>query len=245
MSDEQPTEIVLTGGRMATRVVWTGDTVRKPSTDTSPFVAELLNLLETKGFQGAPRYVGQAEGSDIFTFIDGRVPARFQAWSDSQVQAAARLLRQMHDATSGSTLAGHSEVVCHHDPGPNNYVFQCKVPIALIDFAEAAPGSRLEDVAYLAWTWSISSALRLPLERQAQQVRLIADAYSLQEAERLALIDSVMDRQLRNVRFWARFLAHPATAPAAPQVLNDRIAWSHREHAFTLLHREVFDTVLR
>ena len=230
---------------MATGVVRMGGTVRKPSADASPFVAELLNLLEETGFQGAPRYVGQADGSDILTFVEGHVPARFQAWSDSQVHAAAGLLRQMHDATSGSTLAGHFEVVCHHDPGPNNYVFQGDMPIALIDFAEAAPGSRLEDVGYLAWTWSIASALRLPLGRQAQQVRLIADAYGLQEAERHALIDSVLERQMRNVRFWSRFLAHPAIAPAAPQVLNDRIAWSRQEHDFTFRHREIFDTALR
>ncbi|MFI0813811.1 hypothetical protein [Streptomyces echinatus] len=118
-----------------------GDTVRKPSTDASPFVAELLNLLEATGFQGAPRYAGQAEGFDIFTFVEGHVPARFQAWSDGQVLAASGLLRQMHDATGVSTLAGRFEVVCHHDPGPNNYVLQGDMPNALIDFAVAAPGA--------------------------------------------------------------------------------------------------------
>lgn len=38
VSDERPTGIILTGGRMATGVVRTGDTVRKPSTDASRFV---------------------------------------------------------------------------------------------------------------------------------------------------------------------------------------------------------------
>lgn len=236
----------LTGGRLTHGVVQVGETVRRPVSASSPFVAKLLLHLEEHGFAGAPRYLGVDEAErEIFSYLPGHVPAKFQRWTDVQVGAAGVLLRKLHEATRGSTLAGRFPVVCHHDPGPNNTVFLDGVPVAFIDFDTAAPGEPLEDVGYLAWTWSISSALRLPLDRQAQQVRLIADAYGLQGAERLALIDSVLDRQLRNVRFWSRFLAHPETAPATPQVLKDRIAWSRREHAFTLLHREVFNTALR
>lgn len=150
----------------------------------------------------------------------------------------------MHDATRGSALAGRFDVVCHHDPGPNNFVFRDDVPIAIIDFAEAAPGSRLEDVGYMAWTWTISSKQVMPLQEQADQVRVIADAYGLEDVERHALVDCVLERQSRNVRFWAEFLARPETAPAAPDVLADRIAWSRREASFVYTNREVFDRSL-
>lgn len=244
MSDALAGAVALEGGRMAAGVVRVDDTVRKPATESSEFMARLLKLFEQQSFDNAPRYLGQIDGKDLLGFIDGEVPARFQPWSDAQVRAAAVLLRQAHDATRGSELAGRFDVVCHHDPGPNNFVFQDEVPSAIIDWSEAAPGSRLEDLGYLSWTWTISSKQRMPLERQAEQVRLIADAYGLGEAERHALVDCILERQVRNVRFWSEFLAQPETAPAAPDVLSDRIEWSRREHAFTYAHRDVFDAAL-
>jgi Ser/Thr protein kinase RdoA (MazF antagonist) len=234
----------LTGGRMSIGIVRTGDTVRRPVTRSSDFMASLLNLLEERRFTGAPRYLGRADGADLLSFLPGDVPARFQPWSDEQVRAAAALLRAMHDATRGSALAGRFDVVCHHDPGPNNAVFRDGVPTAFIDFAEAAPGSPLEDVAYLAWTWSIASKGPRPLAAQAAQVRLVADAYGLAPAERGALVDCILERQSRNVRFWSEFLARPDTAPATPEQMAARIAWSRREHAFVFTNREVFDRAL-
>ncbi len=235
---------LLAGGRLSLGIHRLGDTVRKPMSDSSKFTSSLLKLLEGRRFRGSPRFLGQADGMDVLTFIPGYVPARFRPWSDEQVKAAAVLLREMHDATRGSELAGRFDVVCHHDPGPNNAVFQDDIPTAFIDFDEAAPGSRLEDVGYLAWTWSISSKQVTPLEDQARQVRLIADAYGLEVAERRALVDCILERQARNVRFWAEFLARPETAPAAPDVLADRIEWSRREHTFVHMRREAFDQVL-
>ncbi|TKA09590.1 hypothetical protein FCI23_21890 [Actinacidiphila oryziradicis] len=73
------------------------------------------------------------------------------ARSDEQVIAAGSLLRALHDATSGSDLVGRFPVVCHHDPGPNNTIFRNGTPAAFIDFDTAAPGSPLEDLAYMAW----------------------------------------------------------------------------------------------
>jgi Ser/Thr protein kinase RdoA (MazF antagonist) len=236
--------VPLTGGRIAAGVVRVGETVRRPVCEGSGFMAALLRLLEDRGFTGAPRYLGQEGGADLLSFIPGTVPSRFQAWSDGQVRAAAVLLRAMHDATRGSGLAGRFEAVCHHDPGPNNVVFQDGVPAAFIDFAEAAPGDPLEDVAYLAWTWSISSTGTMPPARQAGQVRLIADAYGLASPQRQVLVDCVLERQARNVRFWAGFQARPATAPATAAQMAERIAWSRREHAHLFAHRRIFDEAL-
>jgi Ser/Thr protein kinase RdoA (MazF antagonist) len=207
-------------------------------------MAALLELLEQRGFGGAPRHLGRSDGADLLSFIPGEVPDRFRPWSDAQVAAAAALLREMHDATRGSDLAGRFDVVCHHDPGPNNMVFQGGLPIAFIDFAEAAPGSRLEDVAYMAWTWAVSSKQVVPLRDQADQVRLIAVTYGLEAAERRAMVDCVLERQARNVRFWAELQARPATAPAGPEELADRIEWSRRELDFVHEHRGVFNAAL-
>ncbi|MGW1306588.1 hypothetical protein ACWD5R_44165 [Streptomyces sp. NPDC002514] len=98
-----------------------GDTVRRPVTATSAFVAELLGHLAQQGFTGAPRHLGLDEaGRDTFSYLPGHVPAEFQQWTDAQVTAAGTPLGALHDASRGSQLAALCPVVCHHDPGPNN-----------------------------------------------------------------------------------------------------------------------------
>ncbi|MEU0665297.1 phosphotransferase [Streptomyces lavendulocolor] len=243
--DEVPNgAIMLSGGRMTNGVIRVDDSVHRPITDSSEFVATLLKIFEERKFFGAPRYLGQADGMDILSFIPGDVPARFQVWEDGQVAAAGALLRAMHDATRGSKLAGRSPVVCHHDAGPNNAVFVRGLPTAWIDFDTAAPGSPLEDLGYAAWTWCIASKCTVPVERQAKQVKILADAYGLQGPERGVMVDAILERQARNARFWAELMASPDTAPTEPEVLASRIEWSRREFAFTAAHRSAFEEAL-
>ncbi|MGI3228755.1 phosphotransferase family protein [Streptomyces sp. GTA36] len=204
-------EVALTGGRLTPGVVKVGDTVRRPASCSSPFVAELLCHLDGQGFTGAPRYLGSdAVGRDVFSYLPGWIPARFQRWSDDQVDAAGRLLRALHEATSGSRLSGRYPVVCHHDPGPNNAVFSGGMPVAFIDFAMAAPGHQLEDLGYTAWTWCVSSKPGAPSPTvQAAQVRVLADAYGLNAASRSQLPDALLERQARNARWWQKPLDQP------------------------------------
>lgn len=141
--------VVLTGGRITAGVVRVGETVRRPAAPASGFVADLLVLLERRGFDGAPRYLRREGSTDVLSYLSGEVPARFRTWSDQQVAAAGSLLRALHDATRDSVLAGSFPVVCHHDCGPNNVVFRDGLPYAFIDFDTAAPGLPLDDVGYM------------------------------------------------------------------------------------------------
>ena len=70
-------EIPLMGGRVTPGVVRVGNTVRKPATTNSGLVHRLLRHLAERGFDGAPDTLGTDErGRDVFTFIDGDVPAK-------------------------------------------------------------------------------------------------------------------------------------------------------------------------
>jgi len=119
----------------------------------------LLAHLAGEGFDGVPRYLGEDDlGREILTFVPGEVPAKWRAFDDEQIAAAGMLLRRMHDASRGlAQRIGGGEVVCHHDPGPNNTVFRDDLPVAFIDFDFAAVGDPLADVGYVAWSWCISS----------------------------------------------------------------------------------------
>ncbi|MCD7440084.1 aminoglycoside phosphotransferase family protein [Streptomyces lincolnensis] len=249
-------EVPLVGGRVTSGVVRVGDTVRRPVTEASSFVAELLGHLERRGFAGAPRHLGSdGLGRDVFSYVPGWVPARFRRWSDRQVAAAGALLRAFHDATRDCGLVGRHSVICHNDPGPNNAVFSASggglVPVGLIDFDTAAPGEPLEDLGYMAWTWCVSSKYAGVSEgavsgvgRQAAQVRLLADAYGLDAVSRAGLVDALVDRQERNARWWRSRLTGADDAGARRRTV-ERIDWSERERAFTVAHREVFAAALR
>lgn len=96
----------------------------------------------------------------------------------------------------------------------------------------------------MAWTWCISSKQTSPVESQAAQIRVLADAYGLDGLQRSVVVDCVLERQSRNARFWTELLASSERVPATHEVIGARIAWSRREHAFTHAQRDVFARAL-
>ena len=196
------TETPFTGGNLTPSVVRVGDTVRRPRTASSDFSQKLLKHLEANGFRGVPRHLGVDEKNrDILSYIPGET--KWRPLTDEQVQAGGRLLRAFHDATRGSELGGSHPVVCHGDPGPNNAIFQDGLPVAWIDFDLAAPGDPIKDVAWMAWFWCITiKTERLPVERQAEQVRLLLDAYGLKPVRRRELPEAIYERMAWNVEFF-------------------------------------------
>ncbi|WP_439598056.1 phosphotransferase [Falsiroseomonas sp.] len=242
MTREEP----LSGGRDTRDVVRIGATVRRPRKASSDFVRHLLHHLERAGLAGVPRHLGRDEaGREVFSFIPGEVPAKFRHFADGQVAAAARLLRGFHEATRGSALAGASPVVCHHDAGPNNTVFQAGRPVAFIDFDYAAPGEPLEDLAYMGWSWCLSSRPdRGPPEIQALQLRVLVDAYGLEAAGRQALVAAILRRQAANRALWESRLTQFDGPPTPVARIQEVIDWSEREMRFTAAHAALFGGAL-
>ena len=247
---EDPTndleEVTLPGGRLTLGVVRIGETVRRPAKASSPFVAELLGYLQARECSWAPHYLGQdASGRDVLSYLAGSVPAKWRSFGDAQLRAAAVILRALHDATSKSKLSPGG-VVCHHDPGPNNFVFRDDVPVALIDFDTAAPGPPLEDLGYMAWAWCLSSnPLRGHITAQARQVRILADAYGAGVAERALLPEAIIERTRRNEQFWSAQLECASDIPTAREKLPEFVAWSKREKSYVEAHRAELVRALR
>jgi hypothetical protein len=238
---EQP----MAGGRLTAGVVRIGDTVRRPASAASAFVAGLLTHLAEVGFDGCPRHLGwDGQGRDVLSFVPGDVPPRWQHFTDDQVGRAATLLRQLHDATRGLASGLGGEVVCHHDAGPNNTVFRGGRPVAFIDFDFAAPGPALADVGYLAWAWCISSRTdRGSPAEQARQVRILSDAYGLGPSDRGRLAAAILERLRRNEAFWESVLDDgEAAVPRARAV--EVLAWTRRELAYTRANRQTFSAAL-
>ncbi len=204
----------LSGGTV-TPIARVGDTVRRATGQWSPAVHALLLHLEAEGFRGAPRFLGVDEqGREVLTYLDGEVTADTPPagmHSDRALIAAARLLREFHDATASFLLPPEirwrvhvgaprsGPVVCHNDVGPYNTVYRDGVPVAFFDWDTAAPAPREWDVVYALWRFvplyddERCVELGWPIEPRGRRMRLFCDAYGLQY--RAGLLDLLRRRQ--------------------------------------------------
>ena len=145
-----------------------GDTVRRAAGSSRVAVRDLLIHLESVGFDGAPRYLGMDDQDrEVLSWIDGDVPLPpYPAWAmtDRALADLGGLVRRLHEATATfrDTAAelvdpvgrsGRRTLICHNDLYPENVVFRDGRVVALIDFAMAAPGRPLWDVAIAGETW--------------------------------------------------------------------------------------------
>ncbi len=152
-----------------------------------------------------------ASGREILSFLPGVVPDELGKFSDVQLAAAARVLRSFHDATAHSELAGSSEVVCHGDASPCNFVFLDGVPVALIDFDAAHPGRRRDDLGYAAWLWLDVGGSDFPADVQGMRIARFFQAYGANVTDALdAVVDAQVELAQRRaapeaVRLWAQF----------------------------------------
>ncbi|SFR15299.1 Phosphotransferase enzyme family protein [Lentzea waywayandensis] len=180
--NEQP----LSGG-FVSHVVRIGDTVRRGTTDRSEFVHRLLHHFEQHAWPGAPRFLGVDEqGREVLTFLDGHVPAKSQ---DGLAQVA-RLVRQFHDLTAGTPLAGDQEVVCHNDLSPKNTVYRDRSPVAFVDWDLAAPGARVHDVAHMCWQYLGLGPAVDDLATTSERLRMMCDAYGL--TDRSQVVETIL-----------------------------------------------------
>jgi Ser/Thr protein kinase RdoA (MazF antagonist) len=226
-------EIPLAGGRTTAGVVRVGDTVRRPRSANSQFVGRLLKHLESNAFDGAPRSLGTDDkGRDVFSYIVGDVPGELANHDDTNLVAAARLIRDYHDATASFASDQGAEIICHNDLSPCNTVFREGRPCALIDFDAAALGCRIDDLGYAVWLWlNIGNSDYSPASQQ-RRISLFLKAYGAADRE-VEVIQSMLRRQLRLANEGAR-LGKPA--------MRD---WAAECRAWTIQHLLLHESEMR
>jgi hypothetical protein len=218
-------KVPLRGGRVTAGVVHVGETVRRPPTANSDFVKRLLRHLASKGFDAAPASLGTDEcGRDVFAFIPGDVPADLASHHDGTLRQAAVLIRHYHDLSAellATPAAAGIEVVCHNDLSPCNFVFRAGVPVAIIDFDAAAPGSRNWDLGYAAWLWLDLGSPEIAAVEQRRRLGVFLDAYGTQETG--PVLTATLERQ-RLLEAEGRRLGNGAMAEWAAGCLD----WTRR-----------------
>ncbi|HYI24397.1 MAG TPA: phosphotransferase [Thermomicrobiales bacterium] len=226
-------EVALPGGQCTPGVVRVGDTVRRPLQQGWEFRHALLRQLEDRGFPMAPRLLGiDQQRREILSYLDGVTIAN----GEVPLFDIGTMIREFHAATAGTTLAGNREVVCHQDIAPWNTVHWNGRLVGLIDFDGAAPGDRLDDFAYAAWTFLDIGSSDATMVRTG--LRDLHDGYGL--VARDGLSDAVL-RQQRRVLEWRRRLADSATDHATREMSRERVLLIQRQMEWVTRHRSLID----
>ena len=217
------------GGNLSAAVK-VGDTVHRRAGPWTPAVHALLEHLRRVGFDAAPVPLGMDEqGRAVLKFMPGDThigwPEPMPSWvyeDDVTLVAAARLLRRYHDVLATFTAPsdarwrivapGTHEVICHNDWAPYNALFDGRLPIAMLDWDSAGPGSRVWDVARSAYTWvplypklaGNDPVVTLPM----QASRLARFCVTYGGVERSEVLDTVVEQ----LHFLADFVKAEADA---------------------------------
>jgi Ser/Thr protein kinase RdoA (MazF antagonist) len=239
-------------GGFVTMVVRAGDTVRRLPSANAAFVHDLLQHLERQGWEGAPRFLGvDAQGREVLSYLDGHVPWEPGAGqaagvaADESLAEVARLVRQLHDLTAGTPLAGPAEVVCHNDLSPKNTVYRDTAsglrPVAFLDWDLAAPGARLHDLAHVCWQFLDLGPATTDLAGAARRLQLLCDSYGLEDRTRL--IETILwwqNRCWRGIESGA-VAGHPAMIRLGSR---GAVAEIRAAHASVAAHRAELEAAL-
>jgi hypothetical protein len=260
-------EIELEGGvANAGAVVRSGGHVLRPANPNTPIIHRFLRSLARAGFDGAAVPIGiDADGRERLQFIEGDVPVvPYPAWAqtDEALASVARLLRRFHaaagafvprdDDTWSSEMADPDggPIVCHNDVCLENVVFRGGVAVGLLDFDFAAPGRPMFDLASLA-------RMCVPVDDESRvrfgwrpadlpaRLRLVADAYGCEPAERRQVIEALSDSIASGGEFLQRRVQ--AGDPNFTKMWNSAggMARFDRRRAWWAEARTAFDAALR
>ena len=241
-------EEALPGGYV-TNQVRVGDTVRRRTIGQADFVHRLLRLFEDVDWPGAPRFLGLDEsGREVLSYLDGHAAWEAQqpavVWSQASLHRVGRLVREFHDLTAGTELAGSHEVVCHNDLSPRNTIYQDSGsglrPVAFIDWDLAAPGQRIHDVALVCWQYLNLGPGIGDVAATAELMQVICTGYGL--ADRSELVSTILwwqDRCWRGIDKEAN-AGMPAMLRLRESGAVDQVKAAHH---WTQRHRQALERI--
>ena len=156
-------------------------------------VLDVLRRVEAAGATWAPRARGIDDGYEVLSWLDGDTPTDA---TEIDLDALVRMVRELHDLTAplAAGFVDGAECLIHDDLQPRNVVVRDGRPVGLIDWEQARPGRRIEDVADLCWSFVEPVPGSDPVEI-GRRWRGVLDTYGLDDpADRAAIVPTALAR---------------------------------------------------
>jgi hypothetical protein len=263
MSDRDPAETILVGGRST--VTRLGEIVFREAAPWSTMTIALLRHLEREGFVYAPRVIGEGfdeHGRETLTFVEGESPHPYP-WDDEALPVLGTMLKGLHTAAAsfvpptgavwrpwfGRDL-GTRSVIGHCDTGAWNIIARNGRPIAFVDWEAAGPVDPLIELAQAGWLNALlfdddlAETLGLgSVEARGRQIGLLLDGYELPAAQRVGLVDLIVDFATLNAANEIIESNVTAENTDAAAVLG-AVAWRARSAGWLVRHRATLDRIV-
>jgi hypothetical protein len=246
-----------------------GDVVLRPWRPWSATVLALLEHLRRNGFEGAPVPHGRAEdGREAVSWVPGDEAP--DTWPDDGAYALGALLRDLHRAAAtfvpdrpvwlpwwGRALGGGPVVIGHCDAAPWNVVARAGRPVALVDWDTAGPVGVRWELAQAMWLNArlfdddVAARDGLPdVAARARTAALIAEGYGVARADRVPLLDAMVEYAIRGAAQEAVDAERDgASVNGGPPLRGDDLlrsmTWRARSAAFLLRERGGIERALR
>ena len=148
-----------------------GSTVRRPWRPWSASVQHLLTHLADVGFDGSPRPYGRdADGREVLEHLHGDTVGDERPWpawahADESLPYVGHWLRRYHSAVAdyvpppGARWRGGISwtpgmLIAHNDAAPYNAVWNDDALTGFIDWDDAGPSTRDDDLAWTVFSWA-------------------------------------------------------------------------------------------
>jgi len=223
-------------------------------------VHSFLRYLRDQGLECVPEPLSLCGETETLRYIDGDCGG--DGWQHQHdvrgLQSAARLLRRIHDASTGwqpphdavfnaPPTSGEPDVYCHGDPGPWNFVWRTGEAVALIDWDFLHRGPRLGDVAYgLLWFAPLRDDLAClewhhfsEVPDRRSRITAFLTAYGSECLPSFDVVEAVIRRRLATVDH-VRSLAEQGVEPQRTWVAEGSLEEEVTETNWIQMNRPLF-----
>lgn len=131
---------------------------------------------------------------------------------------------------------------CTATPG-HNTISRNGQPVAFIDWDAARPGSRIDELGFLAWTWCIQADGQVPIRVQAEHMRHLRDGYG--DFEAVDVLDAVIRAQQSTATHESEVLNDAHRSATRQAWAHEAINWANTDRAFTQANYDALLATLR
>lgn len=164
----------LNGGFSNSKVrIDNGRIVKKATNNNIEY--DFLRLMENNNCDYVPKYLGQQNGLDYFSYIDGTTKLSVYECSDDEIKQAVNILKTINNI-SKKALGG--KVYVHGDLSQMNIIFKDGKMMGIIDWDSCHIGEEYYDFIYLFWTLTNIGSYTRNNEKIFERLGMMVDLYN-------------------------------------------------------------------